>query len=187
MEVRQVRTEEVKLQKEDQPAPNIRYYGRSANIGASDSEEVWQILREYRVGNITTIEYANKGSFTCRWDQRASLFGPATPDPSSPVIGTVTIQGLNTAGRVTIVTVNDTTWTALPFGPSALPNRNAMSIQNQSPSEVKLNYDNTVVGYDGVIIPSSGERQYDIKPGIAQYIKASPGSGTTSIAVEEIA
>ena len=101
--------------------------------------------------------------------------------------GTFTISGLNTAGRVSIVTVNDTTWTALPSGMSALSDRNAMAIQNQSAFNIKVNYSDSVVGWVGMKIPPDGERFYDIQPGIAVYVKAEPGAGSVDIAVEELA
>lgn len=89
MEVRQTRTAEIKLIKTDLPEVNIRYTGRSSSMRAADSDSVWQILREYRVGDITTSTYASMGSFTCRWDERTTYFTAATPDASYPLEGTV--------------------------------------------------------------------------------------------------
>ena len=51
----------------------------------------------------------------------------------------VTLSGLNIAGRITKVTINDTTYVALPAIP--LDKRNAMSIQNISGVQISLEYD----------------------------------------------
>ena len=90
--------------------------------------------------------------------------------------------GLNNGGQITEVTLNSSTWTTLPSTP--LTNRNAISIQNWSGSEIKINYDNGVSGYVGIVIPDGGERFYDIKDTILIYAKAA--SGTPTINVEEL-
>ncbi len=100
--------------------------------------------------------------------------------------GSFTFSGLSEAGRFTEVEINDSTWTALPSGGSALPNRNAVSVQNQSTVNIKLNYINSV-GYVGVKIPADGERQYDIQGDITIYARSEPGSGTVTIGFEELA
>ncbi len=96
--------------------------------------------------------------------------------------GTSQVTGLRTAGKVTEVVINDTTWTALPATP--LANRNAVSIQNFSGQLIKLNYDNTVSGFVGAYIPDQVDRFYDIQPTITQYAKCA--SGTATIVVEEL-
>lgn len=97
--------------------------------------------------------------------------------------GTFTPTGLQTGGKVTEVTLNSSTWTALPT--TALTDRNAMSIQNRSGIEIKINYSNAISGYVGIVIPDSGERFYDITDAIVIYAKSA--SGTPTIYVEEIA
>jgi hypothetical protein len=92
-------------------------------------------------------------------------------------------SGLTVGGRVTNVAISDSAWTALPA--TALPNRNAVGIQNFSGVEIKLNYDNSVPGYDGVIMRDGDQRQYDITDDILIYAKSSSGAAT--IIVEEIA
>ena len=94
---------------------------------------------------------------------------------------TTTPSGLNIAGRMTIVTLNDSTWTALPA--TQLTERNGMSVQNQSAKQIKLHYDNTTVGYVGTIVNPDGERFYDIRT-IALYGKCQ--SGTCDILIEEL-
>lgn len=94
----------------------------------------------------------------------------------------VTTSGLEIAGKVTEVALNSATWTALPA--TALANRNAICIQNPTGIEIKINYDNSVVGYVGVIIGPSGERYYDITDSIVIYAKSA--SGTPTVNVEEL-
>jgi len=92
--------------------------------------------------------------------------------------------GLKNGGRITVVTVNDSIWTAAPAVP--LSNRNAIRIQNQSAVEIKLQYDPTVVGYVGVWIPPSCETYYDITDNIPIYLKCKTGFGPVDIIVEEL-
>ena len=101
------------------------------------------------------------------------------------VSGTVaaTPAGLTIGGKITQVTLNATTWTALPV--TAYPNRNSLSIQNVSGTEIKINYDNTTVGYVGVTISSGSERHYLISDTVIIYGKAA--SGTPTIQTEELA
>lgn len=101
---------------------------------------------------------------------------------SGSVTGTFTPQGLNIAGKMTPITLNTATWTALPVTP--LTNRNAIRIQNQSGVEIKTNYDNTQIGYVGIIIAANGSDSYDIKENIIIYAKSS--SGTPTVMVEEL-
>lgn len=98
--------------------------------------------------------------------------------------GEFTFSGLKTGGKVTEVTLNDTTWTALPG--TSLAARNAIAIQNVSADDIKLNYDDGVAGYIGVLITAGGERQYDITDGITVYGKSASGT-TPTINIEELA
>ncbi len=97
--------------------------------------------------------------------------------------GEFTFSGLKEGGTITEVTLNTSTWTALPATP--LENRNAMSIQNRSGIEIKINYSGSVSGYEGIVIPNSGERFYDISDTIIIYAKAATGNPTVN--VEELA
>ena len=89
--------------------------------------------------------------------------------------------GLTTAGLLTEVTLNTATWVALPITP--LVDRNAISIQNNSGSQIKINY-NQPGGYTGTIIANGSERFYNITDNIVIYAKAQ--AGTPTITVEEI-
>ncbi len=98
------------------------------------------------------------------------------------ITGELSQSGLKKAGRVTEVELNDTSWTALP--PVPLTDRNAISIQNESGTPMKLNYmDNNGIS-TGVTIRHNGERYYDIKDSIIQYGRST--SGTITIIVEEL-
>lgn len=97
--------------------------------------------------------------------------------------GTFRLSGLTVEGKITVVSLNAVTWTALP--PSALSNRNAIGVQNQSAINIKLNYDPTTVGWVGIYVGAGAERYYDITDQIVLYAKAE--SGTPDIVVEELA
>lgn len=98
--------------------------------------------------------------------------------------GNFVFSGLSIGGRITEVTIDDVSWTPLP--PTPLANRNAMSIQNVSGFEIKVNYVDSV-GYIGMVIPNNNERYYDIKDSIIMYARAQSGSGSVIINVEELA
>jgi len=99
------------------------------------------------------------------------------------VLGKTSPSGLNIGGRITEITLSSTSWTALPS--VALANRNSIAIQNNSGIEVKLNYDNTISTYTGIILLDGNERSYDITDSIVIYAKAK--TGTPTIIIEEIA
>lgn len=92
-------------------------------------------------------------------------------------------SGLNVGGRVSEVTVTSAGWTPLPAVP--LAQRNAIAIQNLSQVEIKVNFDNSVLGYVGMVISDGSERTYDISDQIIIYARAQSGSATLNI--EEIA
>ena len=94
-----------------------------------------------------------------------------------------TTAGLSTAGVVTVVALNSSTWTALPA--TALANRKALAIQNRSGTDVKINYSSGVAGYVGMVIPDGAERFYDVGAAVTVYGKSA--SGTPSVNVEELA
>lgn len=100
-----------------------------------------------------------------------------------PTTGSLSPTGLKNGGLITEVTLSAASWTPLPATP--LANRNAIAIQNISAVEIKLQYDATIIGYVGVVVPSGGERQYDITDAIVIYAKAS--AGAPIIVIEEIA
>lgn len=189
MEVRQVRTDEIRLAKVDEPAANIRYIGRSDSMRASESDPVWQICRQYRNGDVIISTYALMGEFKCSWTDRTTYFDAAIPDNNNPLDGEIAVtgsfapSGLRNGGLITEVTLNSSTWTALPA--TALADRNAVAIQNNSSIDIKINYSSGISGYVGMrIAANGGERFYDIKNNIVLYAKSQ--SGTPTITVEEI-
>lgn len=95
---------------------------------------------------------------------------------------TFRISGLNIGGRITEVTIDNTSWTALPASPLAA--RNTIAVQNVSGEEIKINYDSGVAGYKGIVVASGSERTYDISDAIILYAKSI--SSTVTINVEEI-
>ena len=104
---------------------------------------------------------------------------------NATVSGTVTSRpaGLSVGGKITQVALNTATWTALP--PTALANRNSLSIQNISGVEIKIQYDNTTVGYSGVTVSSGSERHYLVSDTVIIYAKSA--SGTPTVQTEELA
>jgi hypothetical protein len=104
--------------------------------------------------------------------------------PASTLSGTVNAvpSGLRNGGLITEVALNAASWTALPA--TALPNRNAIAIQNLSGTEIKVNYSSSVAGYVGMVLASGSERYYDITDAIVLYAKAS--AGTPTVTVEEL-
>lgn len=92
-------------------------------------------------------------------------------------------SGLRNGGLITEVTINDSSWTALPA--VALSGRNAISIQNRSGFEVKLNYTSSA-GYVGMVVPDQYERHYDITDAISIYARAISGAGSVVVIIEEI-
>lgn len=101
---------------------------------------------------------------------------------TAPISGDFTASGLRNGGRLTKVTLNAATWTALP--PVALEGRNALSIQNTSATQIVIDYLDTNPAYEGVILNSSAERFYSITDQIIIYAKAQ--AGTPVIMIEEI-
>lgn len=107
--------------------------------------------------------------------------------PAQTSDGTFTPSGLRNGGKVTEVVIDDVTWTALP--PTALPDRNAMRIQNRTGFEIKTNYDSfgpLPIGYIGMVISDKGEAYYDITDAIPIYAKAVSGAGTITLFIEEV-
>lgn len=121
-----------------------------------------------------TIEDREYQRFTCNDDDQVAVRTVST--------GEFKFSGLGIAGRVTIVSVDSASWTALPATP--LANRNGLSIQNLSGVAVKLGYDNLEPGYVGVVLPDGGERFYNITDSIPIYAKSA--SGTVSLTIEEL-
>jgi len=115
-------------------------------------------------------------------DCEATVIGSATTI-TGEVTGSFRPAGLTIGGRLSFVTLSDSSWTALPV--AALANRNAISIQNTSGVEIKLDYVNTEPTFKGLTVGSGNERFYSISDSIIIYAKAA--SGTPEILIEELA
>jgi hypothetical protein len=179
------RTDPVMYVLEDRSASDRIIYGRTPKFATLTSEPLWQVYCEYYDNSVLKTVFANDAKYNCTWDDRVSYFSslpPGDPIPGVSFTGTFSPSGLQNGGLVTIVTINNTTWTAVPAIP--LSNRNAISIINRSGQEVKINYSNSVVGYVGVPIDDNSERFYDIKDSILLYAKSQTSSCT--LIVEEI-
>ena len=99
------------------------------------------------------------------------------------VTGTFIPQGLQTEGLITEVSLNSSTWTALPA--TALTDRNGLGIQNDSAIQIKLNFDNTEPGFVGWNVNANGEFFIDITEAVVIYAKSA--SGTPTVTVMEVA
>lgn len=133
----------------------------SPNISTREFDKFEEVTENLALKTAVRVKVANSGEFS---------FSPS---------------GLNIGGKVSEIAINDTTWTALPTTP--LASRNAINIQNRSGFEIKINYDQTTVGYVGIAIDDQNERSYDITENIIIYAKAKAGSGSVTVTVEEIA
>lgn len=77
---RQRRVDEVAYFLIDQPAPNVRYEGRTDVFGAPTADPVWQIKRILQIGDVREVTFAENGKYNTVWDNRVSYF-PAPPAP----------------------------------------------------------------------------------------------------------
>ena len=114
---------------------------------------------------------------TINVDEFGEIYDSANPIPVQ-VVSTVPI---NQGGKTTVVAIDNLTWTALP--PASLAARRFFSVQNRTGQEIKVNFDNTAVGYVGVAIDTGTDRFYDNGPAII-YAKSS--TSACSLVVEEL-
>lgn len=102
--------------------------------------------------------------------------------------GELVPSGLRNGGKITLTTINDSSWTPILVAAEALTNQ--INVQNFTGSEVKVNHDfygPLPAGYEGMRIPSNTERFYQVNGAFRMpYVKAEPGAGTVVIEVEEI-
>lgn len=100
---------------------------------------------------------------------------------SDSVVG---VEGLGGSGKVTIVALTSSAWTALPA--TALTNRNAIVIQNQSDNgnAVILNYSASSPA-EGMRLEDRGTKGLSLKETVIVYGRMVSGTGT--VAIEELA
>lgn len=116
-------------------------------------------------------------------DLELGKFRECPGDSGEVVVAVKQIGGTSAegSGRVTVLEINSTSWTEVP----KLLNRRAVSIQNNTNVNIKLNYSEPV-GFEGMVIRANGgERAYDIGESVSMYLKSQ--SGTVNIEVEEVA
>lgn len=168
----------------DKIAYNIKYVGVTDNDTADTSKPIWRIKRVTTSGTLTTIECADHGKYSLVWDDRTTYFD-ADPSPiPDPGMAAYPV-GLSRAGRYTEVELVAGEWRPLPATP--LADRNAISIQNYSGVDIKVNYAEFALSstaWIGSIIKDSVERFYDIKDFIVLY--GQPETGTVIVGSEEL-
>jgi len=175
-----------------------------ASRGTLDSDEAWLLERTIvENGVVVEVEYANDAQFTESWDNRLASFGPpangtgAAPGDTNYFIpprrlfnsdGSVfTPSGGGSSVLYTSLSINNTTWTAVPTTPGN--NRLSLNIQNNTGQEVKIN-NATPAGYEGMVLPDQGERIYTIYPkttaNATHIVYAKSIASAVSLDVEEI-
>jgi hypothetical protein len=99
--------------------------------------------------------------------------------------GSATFTGLKTGGLVTHLTLNASTWSALPTTP--LLGRNSLTVQNISGNGniVLWNYSNSAPITEGFRIEDGGFKSVAITDSVITYAKMLSGAGT--IVVDEVA
>lgn len=102
---------------------------------------------------------------------------------SFPASFETTPSGLTIGGKITEVTLNSSTWTALPA--TAFSQRNGMGFQNPSAIEIKVNFDNGVGTFTGWSVKPNGELFIDVSDSVIVYAKSA--SGTPTVTVMEVA
>lgn len=98
------------------------------------------------------------------------------------VIGDFGSSGYSNAPVYSEVTLNSTTWTALPATP--LSYRKTMAIQNYSGQSIRINSDNGAAGFFGALIKDNCERFYDVQASAIIYAKCE--TGTCIVGIEEL-
>lgn len=97
------------------------------------------------------------------------------------VSGNFTPQGLTTAGLVTVLNIDDTQWYEAP--PTALANRNNISIQNQSTNGGTMiwNYSASAPSTAGFQVGPGSSRSLSITGSIPVYIRMLSGTGIACV------
>lgn len=98
---------------------------------------------------------------------------------------TIRPTGLTVGGKITHVSLTDTTWTALPTTP--LSGRNSILVQNISDNGniILWNYDNAAPATEGARIPDGNYKTAILTDSIIIYGRMLSGSGTAC--VDEVA
>ena len=93
------------------------------------------------------------------------------------------LASLEQGGKNGQILINNTEWTDLT--PIPLLGRKALNIQNPSQDiKVKLNFDNTAIGFNGITIYPESERFYTCSENVKVYAKSE--SGSFELDIEEV-
>ena len=141
-----------------------------SNIGEKSVRVIWVPESDNTTGTVSA-ELMGKDSS-----------GPSNFTRDVPLEVTASFTGLRRGGKITEVELSSTEWRALPATP--LTARNAISIQNLSAINIKINYDKDELNYFGVQILAGVERFYDVTEYIIIYAKSQ--SGNPKIIIEEL-
>jgi len=150
-----------------------------ASRGALESDTAWLLERTIvDTGVIVSREYADNANFTQSWTGRLGSFGPpsngtgAAPGDTNYFIPPVRIftsdgttfspTGGGSIGETAQLAITNTGWTLVPA--NALDSIVSLNIQNNTGQDVKLNFDNTEPGYEGILLSDSQERIYTLFP-----------------------
>jgi hypothetical protein len=106
-----------------------------------------------------------------------------TSTTSGTVSGTVESTSPINSGKITKVTLDNTSWTAIPT--SAAANRQGLGIQNLSGDNLLLNWSNTAPANEYIFVASGAERYYSAKTGAILYGRFQT-IATGTIIVEEL-
>jgi hypothetical protein len=106
------------------------------------------------------------------------------PQDIRPLSGTFTDSGLSIAGLISKVSINETTWTALPLTPQT--DRNTLCIQNRSGQGMYINFTGSDVDatLKGWYIPNNGVQNLKLTDSIIVYGKSE--TSTVDILVKEL-
>lgn len=101
-------------------------------------------------------------------------------------LGSFSLTGLKTAGRITEVIVDDTGWVPLPATLDILANTNSVEVQNNSGNgnTLLLNFVSGALIGNATIgrrVVDGGFKNYAIQPGIVIYGRMQVGTGLVTV------
>lgn len=95
------------------------------------------------------------------------------------IVGTFTPSGLNTAGKLTQITLNIATWTALPA--TALTDRNGVGFQNRTSDQVLVGFISGAATTLGWTVDVNGEFFIDVTDAVVIFGLALTGTPTITV------
>jgi hypothetical protein len=164
------RTDPVMYTLEDRGTFDRIIFGRTPKFNTNTAAAQWQVWCAYYDGNVITTTFANDAKYNCTWDDRASYFsglGPGAAFPGETLTGEVESTSPIAGGRITLVTLTNAAWTAIPA--VAVANRQGLGIQNLAGNSVRLNWTNTAPAGEGILLGDGSERYYSVKASATLY------------------